>query len=65
MDSDTVRGTVRSGAGSVPEGRPLFWMSGTGRSAGVARVVAIQRKKITTHKVNSGARRVDIQRTLM
>ncbi|EYZ69091.1 hypothetical protein RZ87_13760 [Enterobacter roggenkampii] len=25
MDSETVHGTVRSGAGSVPEAGPLFW----------------------------------------
>ena len=32
MDSETVHGTVRSGAGSVPEAGPLFWRSGgTGR----------------------------------
>lgn len=28
MDSETVHGTVRSGAGSVPEAGPLFWKSG-------------------------------------
>ena len=27
MDSETVHGTVRSGAGSVPEAGPLFWKS--------------------------------------
>ena len=27
MDSETVHGTVRSGAGSVPEAGPLFWRS--------------------------------------
>lgn len=27
MDSETVHGMVRSGAGSVPEAGPLFWRS--------------------------------------
>lgn len=27
MDSETVHGTVRSGAGSVPDAGPLFWRS--------------------------------------
>mgnify|MGYP000999432269 CR=1 FL=1 len=27
MDSEIVHGTVRSGAGSVPEAGPLFWRS--------------------------------------
>ena len=34
-------------------------------SYSVARAVVIQRKKIACHKVNSDARHVDIQRTLM
>ncbi|EBX4512375.1 hypothetical protein DSA95_16430 [Salmonella enterica subsp. enterica serovar Plymouth] len=44
-------------------GRYLLFRQRT--QASVARAVVIQRKKIACHKVNSGARRVDIPRTPM